>query len=156
MKKSVLPATLAVLALAMDARAQVVVMGHPQSGDFFVVANEQAPRLKAMQRANARQPGGGWQILLASTRPGWGRAFCVRPPGGPMRYFVVEGKANYTEASKAAKAAAIAAGTRMPVASCGPGWNNRNVHPLDPEPEPERAAPDGSGSARATLKNARD
>ncbi|WP_372012478.1 hypothetical protein [Pseudoxanthomonas sp. 10H] len=114
-----------------EAAAQVVVMAHPESGSYVVVANQQGARLKARERAQ-RQHAGGWTELLASTRTGWGRAYCARPKGGPTRYFVVEGKASAKEADDAARAAAIAGTRGLPVASCFPGWENRNAHPLDP------------------------
>jgi hypothetical protein len=141
-------------ASALPAFAQVVVLTHPDSGDFVVVQNRPAPRAEAMRRANAKGRQGGWQQQLVSMVPGYGAMFCFRPKGGQMRYFPVEGKATDTEAVSKARAQANAAarGSGAVTFICGT-WNNRNAHPLDvavpspdaPSPIPTPASRNGPG-----------
>lgn len=126
----------------LHSNAQVVVLAHPDSGDFVVVQNRPSPRTEAMQRANAKGRSGGWKPLLNSTASGYGAMFCFRPPGGDMRYFIAEGKATGSEAIKDARAQANAAarGTGATTAICG-SWNNRNAHPLEARGAPPTAQP---------------
>lgn len=116
----------------LHSNAQVVVLAHPDSGDFVVVQNRPSPRAEAMRRANARNRVGSWKPLLSSTVPGYGAMFCFRPKGGQMRYFIAEGKVTGSEATDDARAQANAAarGSGATTAICG-NWNNRNAHPLD-------------------------
>lgn len=116
----------------LHSNAQVVVLAHPDSGDFVVVQNRPSPRAEAMRRANARNRVGSWKPLLSSTVPGYGAMFCFRPKGGQMRYFIAEGKVTGSEATSDARAQANAAarGSGATTAICG-NWNNRNAHPLD-------------------------
>lgn len=116
----------------LHSNAQVVVLAHPDSGDFVVVHDRPSPRAEAMQRANARMHAGGWKLLLGSTVPGHGAMFCFRPKGAQMRYFIAEGKATGSEAIIDARTQANAAarGSGATTAICG-NWNNRNAHPLD-------------------------
>lgn len=139
---------------ALPALAQVVVLTHPDSGDFVVVQNRPAPRAEAMQRANAKGRPSSWQQQLISTAPGYGAMFCFRPKGGQMRYFPVAGKASGSEAIDEARAQANAAarGSGAVTFICGT-WNNRNAHPLDvavpsldtPSPIPAPASRNGTG-----------
>lgn len=130
--------------LAQSAAAQVVVLAHPETGANVIVSNEQAPRTKAMQRANNKHPGGGWKPILASSVPGYGAMFCFRPKGGEVQYFIAEGKDEGAAAIIEARssAAAAAQGTGKTVYICGT-WNNRNVHPMEaPESEvPSKRGP---------------
>ncbi len=128
----------------LHSNAQVVVLAHPDSGDFVVVQNRPSPRAVAMQRAEARKRAGGWKLLLDSAVPGYGAMFCFRAKGGPMRYFIAEGKATGSEAVEDARAQANAAarGTGAVTAICG-NWNNRNAHPLGAQ-----------GASLATVRSA--
>ncbi|MGX9721639.1 hypothetical protein [Stenotrophomonas acidaminiphila] len=116
----------------LHSNAQVVVLAHPDSGDFVVVQNRPSPRTEAMQRADARKHAGGWKLLLGSTVPGHGAMFCFRPKGAQMRYFIAEGKLTGSEAVNDARTQAntAARGSGATTAICG-NWNNRNIHPLD-------------------------
>lgn len=126
------------LATALPAHAQVVVLAHPASGDFVVVQNRPSPRTEAMQRANTKGRGDGWKVLLGSTTPGYGAMFCFRPKdGGEVRYFIADGKTTGKDAITDARAQANAAarGTGAFTAICG-NWNNRNAYPLDAQSAP--------------------
>ena len=133
--------------------AQVVVLGHAGTGKFVVVANEQASRAKASQRADARQTGGGWTTLVSSTMPGHGAMFCFRSKGGDVRFFPVEGKTSSTEAIASARAQANAAtrGSGAFTSICGT-WNNLNAYPM----EALATAPDASGSSTAVPRASDD
>lgn len=116
----------------LHSNAQVVVLAHPDSGDFVVVQNRPLPRAEAMRRASARTRVGSWKLLLSSIVPGYGAMFCFRPKGAQTRYFIAEGKATGSEAINDARTQATAAarGSGATTAICD-NWNNRNVHPLD-------------------------
>jgi hypothetical protein len=130
------------LSWPLHSNAQVVVLAHPDGGDFVIVQNRPSPRAEAMQRANARKHTDGWKLLLGSTVPGYGAMFCFRPKGSQMRYFIAEGKASGDEAIDDARAQANAAarGTGATTAICG-SWNNRNAHPLEAQGAPPTAQP---------------
>lgn len=125
------------LGCAVHSNAQVVVLAHPDSGDFIIVQNHPTLGIEAMQRANARKHAGDWKSLLSSTAPGYGAMFCFRPKGGQMRYFIAEGKTRGDEAIGEARAQAnlAARSTGTTTAICG-NWNNRNVYPLDVQGAP--------------------
>lgn len=139
------------LAFALPTHAQVVVLAHPDSGDFVVVQNRPTPRAEALHRASAKGRTGSWKPLLSSTVPGHGAMFCFRPKGGEMRYFIAEGKATGTEAVTDARAQANAAarGTGATTGICGT-WNNRNAYPLDALPSSSAPAPT---AGRATVNH---
>lgn len=113
--------------------AQVVVLAHPDSGNFVVVQDRPAAGQEATRQANTKGHNGGWTLLLSSTLPGHGAMFCFRPKGKQMRYFIAEGKATATDAiiDARAQASAAARGSGAFTAICGI-WNNRNTYALSP------------------------
>lgn len=114
------------------ASAQVVVLAHPDSGNFVVIQNRTQARTEAMRQANAKGHNGGWKLLLSSSLPGHGAMFCFRPKGEQMRYFIAEGKPTAANAIVDARtqANAAASGSGAFTAICG-SWNNRNTYALD-------------------------
>lgn len=152
--KSLLLACVFLCALPPGARAQVVVLVHPETAKFVVVQNRPAPLAEATKRALMTEPG-GWDVILQSTVPGHGAMFCFRPKGAAARFFPVEGKATGAEAIKQARSLANAAaqGTGVTTGGCGL-WNNRNAYPLDvaasgrAAPRPGSSASGGSGEPR--------
>jgi hypothetical protein len=137
--------------LAAPASAQVVVLAHPQSGDYVIVTNRASPRVVAMQQANKKGRAGGWKPLLASTLPGFGAIFCFRPKGGDVRYFVTVGLPSVREAiSEARRQAAQAASASGATAYiCGGPWENRNLYPIEAQaPATDNAATGDAAKGR--------
>lgn len=134
------------LGWSFHSNAQVVVLAHPDSGDFVVVQNHPSSRAEATQRANARKRAGSWKLLLESAVPGYGAMFCFRQKGGDVRYFIAEGKVTGKEAITDARAQAnTAASGGAFTALCG-HWNNRNAYSLEAQASP-LVIPQSSGAA---------
>jgi len=108
--------------------AQVVVLGHPETGKYVVVSDRKDPSATAAKIAKEKAPGSGWKVLLESTDPGYGSMFCLRS-GGATQFFVAAGKPYSKEAVSTSRSAAIAAssGTGQVAFWCG-SWKNTNKH----------------------------
>lgn len=120
------------------ASAQTVVLGHAIRGRVVVAHDTATTFTDAARRAQAIEPS-GWDILIRSTTPGYGAAFCAGSAANRnIRIFVSEGHATAREATVAARELArpYAAQLREVSWICGGGggWRNSNTHPPEPTP----------------------
>lgn len=108
--------------------AQVVVLGHAETGKYVVVSDRKDPSATAARIAEEKAPGGGWKVLLESTDHGYGSMFCLRSRG-TTQFFIAAGKPDAKEAVITSRSAAIAAasGTGQVAFWCG-SWKNTNKH----------------------------